>query len=474
MRKPRKYLWAGIAFLTLFALLYTQDEITLAGNESTRFGVIQAVAEQGVFQIENTNFASTVDKVEKDGHIYSDKPLPLAFSAAVVYGALHRATGINFTDNRQLSIYLVNLLFAGGCNLLLFCWCYRFLRREYRGRIELKFLLAVGLCASTWLLSYSVIINNHTPAALAGLGLVVALAKFRRKPGMAAAVAAGLAAGIGGMMELPCGLIFGVGALAGIYLETPGRKFRPVLATAGAGLFCALLWMLLNHTAYSTVLPLYVAGGGGTYRAPFTFRLLPEYAFQSLLGFRGLFSYQPFLLLVFPAVWLCRKRFRPFEWVSLAMAAGILLFYLVFSNEYGGAAYGVRYYIAMIPLLWLPIARLLLETRWNGWKGAAVALLLLWGVVTSMVGAYCPFCLGNEGPRSPEGHFTRVIASSFWGNVLVMSFDRNPEGALTQKLIAHYGEKACFNYLYVAGVHMRKPDLVAKLLASPLGSEWSH
>ena len=62
-RKARKLLYAGVAFLLLFAVLYTKDEVTLAGNESSRFGVVQAIGEQGVFHIEQTNFASTVDKM---------------------------------------------------------------------------------------------------------------------------------------------------------------------------------------------------------------------------------------------------------------------------------------------------------------------------------------------------------------------------------------------------------------------------
>ena len=82
-RKARRLQYAGVIVLLLFAVLYTKEEITLAGNESSRFGVIQALGEQGVFHIERTNFASTVDRVEWNGHVYSDKPLPLSSAAAV-------------------------------------------------------------------------------------------------------------------------------------------------------------------------------------------------------------------------------------------------------------------------------------------------------------------------------------------------------------------------------------------------------
>ena len=132
-RKARRLQYAGVIVLLLFAVLYTKEEITLAGNESSRFGVIQALGEQGVFHIERTNFASTVDRVEWNGHVYSDKPLPLSSAAAVVHGTVHRLTGINFSENRMLAIYLINLLFSGGCNILLFLWMFRLLRRTCRG-----------------------------------------------------------------------------------------------------------------------------------------------------------------------------------------------------------------------------------------------------------------------------------------------------------------------------------------------------
>ena len=194
-RKARRLQYAGVIVLLLFAVLYTKEEITLAGNESSRFGVSQALGEQGVFHIERTNFASTVDRVEWNGHVYSDKPLPLSSAAAVVHGTVHRLTGINFSENRMLAIYLINLLFSGGCNILLFLWMFRLLRRTCRGRIEVKWLLALAMCLSTWLLTYSVIFNNHTPAALAVLGLVIALEKYRRRPTLRAAACAAAAAG---------------------------------------------------------------------------------------------------------------------------------------------------------------------------------------------------------------------------------------------------------------------------------------
>ena len=55
-RKIKLLKGAGILFLLIFALLYSHLEVGMSGNESGRFATIQAVAEQGVFDIEQCNF----------------------------------------------------------------------------------------------------------------------------------------------------------------------------------------------------------------------------------------------------------------------------------------------------------------------------------------------------------------------------------------------------------------------------------
>ena len=125
MKKLRKKLmWAGIAILAVFALVYSKTDVTRAGNESTRFAVVQAVGEQSVFHIENTAF-KTVDRVVRDGHIYSDKPLPIGWTLGMLYKIPHQIFGLNFTENYYLSVYLVNLFFSGLINILLFVWMFR-------------------------------------------------------------------------------------------------------------------------------------------------------------------------------------------------------------------------------------------------------------------------------------------------------------------------------------------------------------
>lgn len=227
--------FAGALFIILFAVICSHDEVGMSGNESGRFATIQAVAEQGVFHIENCNFR-TVDRTVRNNHIYYDKLPLLPFALAGVYYPLHRFGGLNFVDNYHFSIYIINV-FLGVCvNLLLFLWLFDLLRGVKKGSIEWKFFLSISCVAGTWILSYSTMLNNHTPAALAVLGLLVSLMRYNRCPHWKAAVLAGISAGFAGLLELPCGGFFGLAAVAGVAWAAPAEKrFSHIAAAAGAG-----------------------------------------------------------------------------------------------------------------------------------------------------------------------------------------------------------------------------------------------
>ena len=203
-KKSTLLTYAGIAILFLFSLCYSQMEVSLSGLEASRFAVAEAVGEQGVFHITFTQFR-TADRIVRNGKVYSDKPLPLGWSAGVLHKAVHTATGLNFKDNYHLLIYLYNIICGGLVNILIFVWLFNHLRRYRKGSVQKKFLLALSAGLGSWLLSYSVTINNHTPAALALLGWFIALEKFSRKPVYSTAVIAGLASGAATCFDMPIG-----------------------------------------------------------------------------------------------------------------------------------------------------------------------------------------------------------------------------------------------------------------------------
>lgn len=463
-KRVKLYRYLGAGILALFALVHSLPRIGMSGNETSRFATVQAVAEQNTFAIEKTVFG-TVDKVKKkfgnDGHTYSDKPPFLAFAIGAALKPVQFLTGWNFREHREKLVYLVDLVF-GGLNILLFLWLFNMFRRVRRGTLDAKFLLALGSVAGSWLLSYSVVMNNHTPAALCVLGLYVALWKFSRKPTFPAAALAGLACGILGALEIPGGAIFGLALIPALILASPPEKRADfTLAAVCVVAFSALCVFILNYVAYRNPLPLYL-GQGGTYQPGVHDKSFVGYAAECLFTCRGLFSYQPFLLLAFPALWFCRKKLRAAEWVMFAATLVFTLFYLVLTNEFGGWAYGFRYLVPVIPVWSFVAGRWVLSAPKKSarvWLGALSAVLLSWGVVTSFIGAYFPFCCAFEGVRTPARHFSQSIRSTFGGNLLCWSYEHFPESALTRALFRHYGEKAALEHLFWSFVNMQYLDM---------------
>ena len=91
-----------------------------------------------------------------------------------------------------------------------------------------------------------------------------------------------------------------------------------------------------------------------------------------------------------------------------------------------------------------------------------LAVLILWGVITALTGAYFPFNPGNEGERTPPGHFTNYF-SSFGGNLLCWSYERYPSGTLTRSLIDRYGVPNGVLYMYWSYFHQKKTAMLARL-----------
>lgn len=464
-RKILIYRAAGVAILATFALLHSLSRVGMSGNETSRFATIQAVSEQNTFAIEKTVFG-TVDKVKKktggDGHTYSDKPPFLAFAVGTALKPVQAVTKWNFRDDSEKLVYLVDLLVGGTVNILLFWWMFNMFRRVRRGTPAAKFLLALGSVMGSWLLSYSVVVNNHTPAALCVLGAYVALWKFSRRPTYQAAALAGLACGLLGALEIPGGVVFGLALIPAVLVASPkDMRTEYVLTVCCTVALAALCVFILNYSAYRNPLPLYL-GQGGSYQPGTHSKSFFGYVAECLFTYRGIFSYQPFLLLAFPALWFCRRRLRGVEWVMMAATLVFTAFYVILTNEYGGWAYGFRYLIPVIPVWSFLAGRWVLTVPKRGARialGVLSEVLIFWGVVTSTVGAYFPFCCSYEGFRTPPRHFSRSVRSSFGGNLLCWSYEHHPESALTRSLFRHYGETAAREHIFWSFVNMGYLDM---------------
>jgi hypothetical protein len=120
-------------------------------------------------------------------------------------------------------------------------------------------------------------------------------------------------------------------------------------------------WVLF-HTPFSTpyahlVEEFDAVHGVGFFGATFP---QPERMFELWLGAeRGLIWYMPVLLIAFVGILnqiVRRKTSRRAAWIMLGIIATYLFFYASYTNWRGGAAFGPRYLIPMLPILCLGIA----------------------------------------------------------------------------------------------------------------------
>lgn len=465
MDKRKKLLFfraAGLLVILLWSLLASFDEVSMAGNEASRFAVIQAVGEQHTVAIECTCFR-TVDRAVYKGHVYSDKPLPLSWSLGQLHKFFFRVCRWSYETNYHWLIYLNNLFFGTVVSSLLFLWSFQQLRRVRRGSLELKFLLALGVPFTGWLLAYSGMLNNHTPAALALLGLWIMAGKYAKKPSSALAAGCGVVTGLLGAMDIPAGGCFAAAGAAALALAAPpGKKGSAALLFCAGGAVVAALLLLLNIASYGNWRPVYLLCS--TYTPGRGHESILRYAVDTLFWTRGLFSYQPFLLLALAGLYLRRRTIPRWEYALWGGVLGVLLFYLGCTDEYGGSNYGFRYLIVLIPVLYLEAARFCLAKPPKKALPAVAAVLLAWGVVTGYIGSYAPFCVAFEGSRSPAGHFTRTVESSFLGNLLCKSYERDPGGFIPRTLLRYYTPRIGYAYLYYSYLNLKHLDTLEKVV----------
>jgi hypothetical protein len=157
-KRKKLIFFSCTVFLFLLTALLTKNEVTMAGNESSRFGTIQALAEQNTFALNRTTFRS-VDRIIIGDKIYSDKPLMLMVVHGMMFKVIAAVTGISFDSHYYLAVYLTNLIGIGLLNIILFILFFRRLDRDVDAPFISKLFLSVSLLISTMLLSYGVTMN---------------------------------------------------------------------------------------------------------------------------------------------------------------------------------------------------------------------------------------------------------------------------------------------------------------------------
>ncbi|MFT3860239.1 hypothetical protein [Micropruina sp.] len=351
--------------MRVFVLLALVGMLTISPrawgwNDASRMATIQSIVERGTLAIDGTDF-HTMDKVSIGGQFFSDKPATPQLAGAMVYAPL-RAAGIELHTGWSLAYYLITLLtvkLLWWLSLIAFYKALGYTGLTQSRRLLLTTALGVGTLALTW----SATFNSHSWAASwVTIGLLFLLrARTGTRP-TASAFGGGLAFGLAGgadiaTLALPvafgCSLAF-------------DRWLRRRLWAYATGLALALApWLVTNYAISGGLVPVQLVARYFLFPgSPWTPEqltgaqmnsgaALAGYSFSLLFGGRGFLLYNPLALLAIPLLLREFSKRRRFAVEALATTGASMLifgYYALWSNNFSGASYSIRWFVPLLPL----------------------------------------------------------------------------------------------------------------------------
>ena len=451
-----------LAIAIPLAFLLSKHDVTEAGNETSRYSVVESVLERGTFVIAHDGIAPdprdgvmkqgvipdsifvTTDKGVRDGKYYGDKP-PLLTFAAIAWGRILKCFGVRFLAGDYFqAVYLTNMLvFVLSC--LTGWFFYVGLSRRKRMPEGYRIAMSVLSVASTLVLSYAVTLNNHTLCAAAMMGLILLLEDCE-ETGLTRlrAFLSGIMTGLLLNLEFVTGGVMGIAVFVFVLTAiAPHRIENALMYAAGAGMMI-MVEAGMNMISYGSPLPLYLS----THKPTFTEKNYLTYAFHILFGFEGFFLYMPALLFAgFACASERMRRDRVFVTMTASTAAAIVLF-AVGTSDFGGWCYGFRFLIPFAPVLLYYAAIYFGRPRPRLKRWELFRLALLWGVVFSVVGVMDPWNASYEGSLTKKGSLEENFKNSFLANSFVFFWRHAPRSAVTQMFMDRvYGRESAVLYL---------------------------
>jgi hypothetical protein len=398
-------------------------------DEQLRLATVRALVEHGTLAIDDSAvLASPVGLITVGKDAYSIHPPALSLVLAPVAWLLDRA-GINFTESFAVVAYvltLVGVTLPAALGAGLVYRMGRLFELPRPARTGLAMLAALG----GGLLSYSVVLNPHAPAAALVLCATACLIQLGMAPRQNRAggwvALAGLSAGFAAVIE-PTASVLAI-------------LFILVIAAQRVSLGTRLGAMLLYIAGLSPALALHAA-----WNVPITGDLLPaswhlapdarmtrppdlvfepeddgarvvsgawvrvggyvERIFVALFGSHGLISHFPAVVLgAFGCAVVIRRHWpaatRMLALVSLAGSAMIFAWSARLPTEWSDAMYASRWFIVFTPLLLFWTGALFTHRRGAALRFLALVLVLFSTLVT-LIGVLRPYPPGGYAGYTP-------------------------------------------------------------------------
>jgi hypothetical protein len=373
----------------------TRPESTpmFGSNDRSRWATVRALVDEGTYVIgkrenhlDKKNYKDTglvfdddyrsIDKVmnPETGEFYSSKPPVFATLLAGEYWVLKKTLGWSIKADRWLVVPTILLT----VNIVPFVVYLVLLAKlgERFGTTDFGKLLAFATgCLGTFLTTFAVTLNNHSPAAYCCLFAVYPLLMNCR----GANFLAGFFAGWTAAFDLPAASF-----AEGLFLICLVAKPRQTLVYMLPGLAIpAVAFFATNYAALGRLTPAYGEFGGPWYDFPgsqwvrlqevprphgidFAQESRTTYAFHCLFGHHGWFSLTPVWLVgVVGMATVVKKAFADTRarvgWtfpmilgLGAVLTAVVFVFYVYVqkTNNYGGNTAGLRWFFWLTPI-WL-------------------------------------------------------------------------------------------------------------------------
>ena len=339
-------------------------------NQEANFALTRSIVEARTLHVDDFTVHEGDIAAGAGGHIYINRPPGLSLLGVVPYKiqrAVERRAQIQFRDYWRTNKMMVTVAVCGLCGALIAPILYLYGRRLGAHRWNAA-AAAIAVAFGTIVLPYSTMYFAHVPSALF---LLVALVLLRERP-----LLAGLAAGVAGACFFVC-------AIAAVLLIPLAWHYAPRKAA----------WFVAGGVPIAIGLAVYQWICFGS---PFTAPLQRSAAYTEkglLLGvfgrvdasrlwgltfseYRGLFCCSPILLLAFVGAALMMRRARA---ELAAIAAITIVFFAVmisFNGWHGGAAFGPRYLVPVIPLMAIAMMFAGDRGRWVWIAAGAVSIAI--------------------------------------------------------------------------------------------------
>jgi MFS family permease len=408
--KTRRNLALWIILLFFLVWVFLTHTHVGSFNDRSRMAAIESLVHRDTWIIDDSPFSRTVDRILVKDHFYSDKPPVLTFIASGVYTILHRGFQLTLDaswrdldrapchcrafcdDDPDRAYYWLTLALVGLPSALMLGLFY-----HLTGRFGINnpsaLLLTVSLGLATQVLPYSTVFNSHVPAAACLFAGFYALLKAgdARDAARRWLFVAGLLVALAATFDLGVGLF--LVACFGYAVWIHRRRAWPYILGAMLPL---LLMAVLDYQIVGNLLPPYMYTQGYDYpgsRFPQTVagNRSPDnvllYGLRLLSGDHGLFAFSPVLLwAVVALVRTWRRRADPLRGIAALVgltSGAFALYFILFTDNFGGDAYGPRWYTVFIPLLFIFVA-----ATWDRLRARVSWFLFLALTVLSFINSF--------------------------------------------------------------------------------------